>query len=57
MTTDERTTAERITDEPTTSWHRIGAVPDEGRVRTAIVDGRSVAVTRCGGRVGALELV
>ena len=38
-----------------TSWHRIDAVPDEGRVQTAIVDGRSVAVTRCGGRVGALD--
>ncbi|MHA6784106.1 thiamine pyrophosphate-binding protein [Pseudonocardia saturnea] len=37
------------------SWHRIDEVPDEGRVRTAIVDGRSVAVTRCGGRVGALD--
>jgi pyruvate oxidase len=39
----------------TASWHRIDAVPDEGRVQTAIVDGRSVAVTRCGGRVGALD--
>ena len=25
------------------------------RVRTAIVDGRSVALSRCGGRVGALD--
>src|SRR5256884_6525060 len=37
------------------SWHKIDDVPDEGRVHTAIVDGRSVAVTRCGGKVGALE--
>jgi pyruvate oxidase len=37
------------------TWHRIDEVPDEGRVRTAVVDGRSVAVTRCGGRVGALD--
>ena len=37
------------------SWHRIDEAPDEGRVRTAVVDGRSVALTRCGGRVGALD--
>ena len=37
------------------TWHRLDEVPDEGRVRTAIVDGRSVAVTRCSGRVGALD--
>ena len=37
------------------TWHRVDEVPDEGRVRTAIVDGRSVALTRCGGRVGALD--
>ena len=36
-------------------WHRIDEVPDEGRVQTAVVDGRSVALTRCGGRVGALD--
>ena len=36
-------------------WHRVDEVPDEGRVRTAVVDGRSVALTRCGGRVGALD--
>jgi nitrite reductase/ring-hydroxylating ferredoxin subunit len=55
MTTEARTTDERTTAERPTSWHRIDAVPDEGRVQTAIVDGRSVAVTRCGGRVGALD--
>ena len=38
-----------------TSWHRIEEPPAEGRVRTAIVDGRSIAVTRCGGTVGALD--
>lgn len=38
-------------------WHEIDAadVPDEGRVRSTVVDGRSVALTRCGGRIGALE--
>ena len=30
-------------------------VPDEGRVRSVVVDGRSIALTRCGGRLGALE--
>ncbi|HEY5855821.1 MAG TPA: thiamine pyrophosphate-binding protein [Aldersonia sp.] len=39
----------------TTTWHRVSQVPDEGRVFTAVVDGRSVALTRCGGRVGALD--
>ncbi|GAA3616563.1 thiamine pyrophosphate-binding protein [Microlunatus ginsengisoli] len=40
-----------------TSWHRVATtdVPGEGRVRTAVVDGRSVALARCGGRLGALE--
>lgn len=37
------------------SWHRVDGGIDEGRVRTAIVDGRSVALTRCGGKVGALD--
>jgi len=37
------------------TWHRIDEVPDEGRVHTAVVDGRSLAVARCGGRVGALD--
>lgn len=36
-------------------WHRLDAVPDEGRVQTATIDGRSIALTRCGGRVGALD--
>ena len=36
------------------SWHRLGELPDEGRVITAVVDGRSVALTRCSGKLGAL---
>ncbi|HET6165911.1 MAG TPA: thiamine pyrophosphate-binding protein [Marmoricola sp.] len=38
-------------------WHRIDPteVPDEGRVGSLVVDGRPVALTRCGGRLGALE--
>ncbi|HWJ80640.1 MAG TPA: thiamine pyrophosphate-binding protein [Nocardioides sp.] len=41
----------------TASWHRVQAddVPAEGRVRSTVVDGRAVALTRCAGRVGALE--
>jgi thiamine pyrophosphate-dependent acetolactate synthase large subunit-like protein/nitrite reductase/ring-hydroxylating ferredoxin subunit len=37
------------------TWHRVDGGIDEGRVRTAVVDGRSVALTRCGGKVGALD--
>jgi thiamine pyrophosphate-dependent acetolactate synthase large subunit-like protein/nitrite reductase/ring-hydroxylating ferredoxin subunit len=39
------------------SWHRIDPVdvPDEGRVRSVTVDGRTVALARCGTRLGALE--
>jgi len=38
-------------------WHKVTDtdVPEEGRVRSTVVDGRSVALTRCGGRLGALE--
>src|SRR5215469_9590165 len=38
-------------------WHRVDPfdVPDEGRVRAVAVDGRSVALSRCGDRLGALE--
>ncbi len=38
-------------------WHRVDPVdvPDEGRVRSVVVDGSSVALTRCGGVLGALE--
>jgi pyruvate oxidase len=39
------------------AWHRFqdADLPDEGRVRAAVVDGRPVALSRCGGRLGALE--
>jgi len=39
------------------AWHRIDPtdVPMDGRVRAVVVDGRSVAVTRCDGKLGALE--
>jgi len=39
------------------TWHRVADtdVPADGRVRTVLVDGRPVALSRCAGRVGALE--
>src|SRR6186997_3322888 len=39
------------------SWHPVSPedVPEEGRVRSVVVDGRSIAMARCGGRLGALE--
>ena len=41
----------------TDGWHRIDPVdvPAQGRVRSVIVDGRSVALARCGADLGALE--
>ncbi|EOD66734.1 thiamine pyrophosphate-binding protein [Amycolatopsis vancoresmycina] len=38
-------------------WHRVAPddVPGDGRVRSVTVDGRSVALSRCGARLGALE--
>jgi nitrite reductase/ring-hydroxylating ferredoxin subunit len=47
--TKAETTAEQVAQ-----WHRIDEadLPAEGRV---VVDGRSVAVSRCAGRLGALE--
>jgi thiamine pyrophosphate-dependent enzyme len=38
-------------------WHRVDPadVPAVGRVRSAVVAGRSVALSRCGDRLGALE--
>jgi hypothetical protein len=38
-------------------WHRVEPVdvPGEGRVRSVTVDGRTVALARCGGSLGALE--
>lgn len=42
---------------PKTRWHRVadGDVPAEGRVRSVEVDGRTVAMARCGDRLGALD--
>ena len=37
------------------TWHRLENLPEEGRVHSATVDGRSLALTRCGGKVGALD--
>jgi pyruvate oxidase len=37
------------------SWHRLADTPDEGRVITAVVDGRAVALSRCGGTLSALD--
>ena len=39
------------------SWHRVDLVdvPAEGRVRSVTVDGRTVALARCGARLGALD--
>jgi pyruvate oxidase len=38
-------------------WHLVAEtdVPAEGRVGSVVLDGRPVALTRCGGRLGALE--
>ena len=38
-------------------WHRVDPVdvPAEGRVRSVTVDGRTVALARCGAQLGALE--
>lgn len=38
-------------------WHRVDPtdVPADGRVRSVTVNGRSVALSRCGARLGALE--
>src|SRR5690349_17803992 len=38
-------------------WHRVDPadVPAEGRVRSVTVDGRTVALARCGAALGALE--
>jgi thiamine pyrophosphate-dependent acetolactate synthase large subunit-like protein/nitrite reductase/ring-hydroxylating ferredoxin subunit len=40
-----------------TNWHRVDEVdvPADGRVRSVVVDGRSIAMARCGARLGALE--
>ncbi|MCA1821311.1 MAG: Rieske 2Fe-2S domain-containing protein, partial [Pseudonocardia sp.] len=38
-------------------WHKVDPadVPDDARVRSVVVDGRTVALSRCGTRLGALE--
>ncbi len=40
----------------TSQWHRVMAddVPDDGRVQSVEVGGRSIALSRCGARLGAL---
>lgn len=45
------------TPAPAGSWHRVSPVdvPSEGRVRSVTVDGRTIAVSRCGGTLGALD--
>src|SRR3954462_15718720 len=44
-------------DAPHADWHPVDPVdvPGEGRVRSVTVDGRSIALTRCGARLSALE--
>ena len=39
------------------SWYRVpdDQLPADGRVASVVVDGRSLAMSRCGGRLGALE--
>jgi pyruvate oxidase len=39
------------------TWHRVSPVdvPGEGRVRSVSIDGRSLALTRCGSALGALD--
>jgi nitrite reductase/ring-hydroxylating ferredoxin subunit len=41
----------------TDGWHRVDPsdVPGDGRVRSVTVDGRTLALARCGTRLGALE--
>ncbi|MEU6904207.1 thiamine pyrophosphate-binding protein [Streptomyces coeruleorubidus] len=43
------------TESDASSWHKLDELPDEGRVQTVVVDGRPLAVTRCAGRLGALD--
>lgn len=51
MSTDEAVAG------PAVQWHRIeeADLPGEGRVRSVVVDGHSVAVSRCAGAYGALH--
>ena len=47
----------QTTEGPAGAWHPVSAVdvPGEGRVRSVTVDGRSIAMSRCGATLGALE--
>lgn len=51
-------TSSETTEAPASegSWHAVSPVdvPAEGRVRSVTVDGRTIAVSRCGGTLGAL---
>ena len=53
MPSPERTASEV----PPAAWHPVNPVdvPGEGRVHSVTVDGRSIALTRCGSTLGALE--
>ncbi|MDQ4053260.1 MAG: thiamine pyrophosphate-binding protein, partial [Actinomycetota bacterium] len=44
-------------DNHSQTWHCVSPkdVPDEGRVGSVVVGGRSIAMMRCGGRLSALE--
>jgi len=52
-------TTEKVSPEqtPEGTWHDVGPVdvPDEGRVRSVTVDGRTIALSRCHGSLGALD--
>jgi pyruvate oxidase len=50
-------TTESAREQVAGSWHPVSEVdvPAEGRVRSVTVDGRSIALTRCGSTLGALE--
>jgi pyruvate oxidase len=50
-------TTESAREQVAGSWHPVSEVdvPTEGRVRSVTVDGRSIALTRCGNTLGALE--
>ena len=41
----------------TDGWHRVepADIPGDGRVRSITVAGRTVALSRCGGSLGALD--
>jgi pyruvate oxidase len=52
-------TTEKVFPEqtPEGTWHDVSPVdvPDEGRVRSVTVDGRTIALSRCHGSLGALD--